>query len=123
MKNLILLTASFLAVQQAQAAGFEKSVMWSGRYAGVAGAAVSSVTGGQSLFFNPAGLAGPGDVSLNYSPTWIKLDGYLASATSKEESKVGPLPFGGAVAAYSLGNGSTRFGFGGGYYVVGGEKA
>lgn len=97
--------------------------MWSGRYAGLAGAAVSSVTGGQSLFFNPAGLAGPGDVSLNYSPTWIKIDGYLASANSKEESKVGPLPFGGAVAAYSLGNGSTRFGFGGGYYVVGGEKA
>lgn len=97
--------------------------MLSGKYAGLAGAAVSSVTGGQSLFFNPAGLAGPGDISLNYSPTWIKIEGNLASTATKEESKVGPLPFGGAVAAYSFGDGPTRFGFGAGYYVVGGEKA
>lgn len=123
MKNLFLLMAAFLVAEGAYAAGFEKSVMWSGKYAGVAGAAVSSVTGGQSLFFNPAGLAGPGDISLNYSPTYIKTEGNLASATTKEESKVGPLPFGGAVASYSFGNGPTRFGFGGGYYVVGGEKA
>lgn len=123
MKNLFLLVTAFLTAGQAHAAGFEKSVMWSGRYAGLAGAAVSSVTGGQSLFFNPAGLAGPGDISLNYSPTWIKLEGNLASTTTKEESKVGPLPFGGAVAAYSFGDGPTRFGFGAGYYVVGGEKA
>lgn len=118
-KILFVFTALALVSAQAHAAGFEKSVMWSGKHAGYAGAAVSSVTGGQSLFFNPAGLVGPSDVSVNYSPTYIKVEGNLASVNRKEESKVGPLPFSGATASYSTG----KFGFGMGAYVVGGQKA
>lgn len=116
--SLIIMVAAFTGAQ-ARAAGFEKSVMWSGKHAGYAGAAVSSVTGGQSLFFNPAGLAGPGDISINYSPTFINVDGYLASADRKVESSEGPISFGGLTASYSKG----KFGFGVGAYVVGGEKA
>jgi len=120
MRMIFFVTLAFaLCASHGDAAGFEKSVMWSGKHAGYAGAAVSGVTGGQSLFFNPAGLAGPGDVSLNYSPTWINIEGNLASVGKKEESKVGPLPFAGLTASYNFG----RFGFGMGAYVVGGEKA
>lgn len=58
-------------------AGFEKTVMWGGRWSGLAGAAVSAVEGGDSLFYNPAGLVqGNGhEVSLNYSPLLTRTTG------------------------------------------------
>jgi long-subunit fatty acid transport protein len=120
MRIIFLALVAVLAGEgRARASGFEKSVMWSGKHSGYAGAATSTVSGGQSLFFNPAGLAKYGDVSLNYSPTWIKIDGYLASANKREESKAGPLPFFGTVASH----GWNSIGFGVGAYVVGGEKS
>ena len=48
------------------AAGLEKSTLWSGKYMGFGGAAASSVEGGESLYFNPAGLiSGQGTQNLS----------------------------------------------------------
>ncbi len=119
-KFLFLVFASLCGFSgQAFAAGFEKSVMWSGKYAGYAGAAASIVQGSQSLYFNPAGLAAPSDVSLNFSPTWIRVRGHLVSRGVEDETDQGLLPFAGAMASYGTG----RFGFGMGAFLVGGEKA
>ncbi|MGZ3650481.1 MAG: OmpP1/FadL family transporter [Bdellovibrionota bacterium] len=115
-----LILAAVLFSANAHAAGFEKAVMWSGKYAGAAGAgAVGGVAGSQSLYFNPAGLAAAGDVSLNYSPTWINVDGSMVTSTRVDQSRPGVLPFGGGFASY----GSGHWGFGMGAYLAGGEKA
>jgi long-subunit fatty acid transport protein len=115
----LVAVAALIVSREAHSAGFEKAVMWSGRYVGTAdAAAVGGVTGSQSLYFNPAGLAGPGDVSLNYSPSWINTNGYLVTTTREDQSRPGVLPFGGAFASY----GRDRWGFGMGAYIAGGEK-
>ena len=79
-KNEILAGAAAIAVlsgQSASAAGFEKSILWSGKYAGQGNAAVSSVSGAESLYFNPANLAGSKgtDLTVNLSPTFSKFSG------------------------------------------------
>jgi len=118
-KSYLILAVALLS-SNAHASGFEKAVMWSGKYAGAAGAgAAGGVSGSQSLYFNPAGLASAGDVSLNYSPTWINVDGSLVTATRVDQSRPGVLPFGGGFVSY----GSGPWGFGMGAYLAGGEKA
>ena len=111
--------------QQAMSAGFEKVIMWSGEYAGVAGAATSNVTGAQSLYFNPAGLARgaqgkSGEISLNFSPTFAKYEGPIVSAGNISESKRSFSPIFGAVGSYRL---SDDLGLGFGAFVSGGTKA
>ena len=71
-KTNMVLVAVLLVVLGADAkgAGFEKSVMWSGREAGYAAAGMSRVKGAQALVFNPAGLAaGSSEASVNFSAT------------------------------------------------------
>lgn len=116
------LGAAFLATQ-AQGAGFEKSVFWSGKEAGYASSGQSRVSGSQSIYFNPAGLAGgseQGDVSVNYSPTSVKLEGNISSVGRKEETDHNFSNVGGLTVAYKI---NERFGIGAGAYAVGGSKA
>lgn len=124
MKNKLMIGAAFCSLLAADvyAAGFEKSVMWSGREAGYAGAGQSAVAGSQSIVFNPAGLAGAGkgDVSLNFSPTNLKMKGHVASTNREEETDHNFSPIGGATAAYKL---NDQFGLGVGAYVIAGSKA
>lgn len=106
----------------AHGAGFEKGVLWSGREAGYAGASLSRITSAESLYFNPAGLAG-GEVSdavLNVSPTSLKLEGPIASTTKVEETDKNFSLLGGAFARYKV---LPHLGIGIGAYVAGGSKA
>lgn len=119
-QKLLLVATMLLGAQAAQGAGFEKSVMWSGKEGGYAGAGQSRVTGSQSIVFNPAGLAGAGDAAINFSPTFLKSEGYLVSNTKKEESEHGFSPIGAVTASYRV---NERFGFGVGAYVSAGSKA
>lgn len=83
--SLVTLTMS---ISSAYAAGFEKTVMWSGKWSGVAGAASGAVQGADSLFYNPAGLVGGSskEISLNYSPLLTQTSGAQTRDAEKLES-------------------------------------
>jgi long-subunit fatty acid transport protein len=107
---------------QASAAGYEKSIMWGGRSAGLAGIAAPWITGSQSLYFNPAGLvkekAGQ-DVNFAISPTVDEFTGPINNdATPETSSRDLSTPIG-----LTYGNSGERFGYGVGYFVSGGSKA
>jgi long-chain fatty acid transport protein len=116
------LVLSILGGKSALAAGFEKSILWSGKYAGQGGAAVSSATGAEALFFNPAGLAGSKgtDVSVNVSPTFSKFAGPVVTANSSVDGQQTFSPIFGALASYAI---NEKFGIGVGAYVAGGATA
>ena len=119
----IVLVVLALLGARAEAAGFEKNVLWSGKHVGIGGAAASSVAGSEALLYNPAGLAqapGMGDVAVNFSPTFGHFKGPIAVATTLEESDESFSPVGGLTASYNI---SDRFGIGLGYFVTGGTKA
>lgn len=114
------------------AAGFEKGLMWSGRYAGLAGTTTSYVDGAQSLAFNPAGLAvsegyitgwtdkrlGP-ELSLNFSPTAARFRGPLATPAEVDGSWTFSPVFG-AVGSFKPFKG---LGIGVGGFVSGGTRS
>ena len=82
-----LITSSLLillSTQVVQGAGLEKSTSWSGRYAGIGGAAVSSVEGSESLYFNPANLATTQgiEVSGNFSGIFPQFSAPYVSSTN-----------------------------------------
>jgi len=111
---------SVVAGQNAMAAGFEKSTMFSGKYAGMANAATGAVTGSESLYFNPAGLArGESDITLNVSPTWSTYGGPITSTTANT-SQTGMSPIFAAFANYKL---TEKLGIGAGAYVSAGSSS
>ncbi len=124
-RNAILagsVAAALLSSNTVFAAGFEKSVLWSGKYAGQGNAAVSSASGAEALYFNPAGLAGAAgtQLSLNVSPTFSTFSGPVATANESVEGVQTTSPIFGALASYAI---TDKLGFGIGAYVAGGAKA
>jgi long-chain fatty acid transport protein len=131
-----------LSSSQVFAAGFEKALFWDAHYSGVAGAAQSSVVGPQSVFWNPAGLAGTEGMQVNgdFSPTLAKFNGNVPNTgnllaaqlgnpafgnasgpfTSPVSSSTGFDPVGAVFASYQV---TDKITAGIGYYVVGGTKA
>lgn len=103
-------------------AGFEKTVMWGGRWSGLAGAAVSAVEGGDSLFYNPAGLVqgGSHEVSLNYSPLLTRTTGAQTRDDEELTSDKKIKNVFGATSKYQVNN---DFALGAGLYVSGGAGA
>ncbi len=123
MRNGLLLASALLMSVQAYGAGYEKTIMWGGRSAGLAGIATPYTEGSTALYFNPAGLVSDKvgqDVSFNISPTWAKFEGPIADsgATESSEQKLStPL---GLIYGNTL---SEKMGFGVGLYVSGGSYA
>lgn len=119
MKKWTLLFLGLILSGNTFAAGFEKTVLWSGKHAGTANAAVSSVSTSEALFFNPAGLAGAdaGDVSVNFSPIFSKFTAPLTQTLDNEDSKQAFSPIFGLTGAYRLG---SKVVFGLGTFVSGG---
>lgn len=120
-RSLFLVVGAFSA-SALFAGGFEKNVLWSGKYQGFGGAATSSVNDSEALFFNPAGLGfieGKGDVHLNFSPTFSKFEGPVIAGQAERESENGFSPVGGLTSAYKL---SNRFVVGAGAFVSGGTN-
>ena len=119
-----LLVGSLLALHSGvgYAAGFEKSILWSGKYAGLAGTASGIVRGAESLYFNPAGLShSPGkwlDVSTNFSPIVTMVNAPLRindSTGIDSERGFSPVPSV-TVSFHPL----KHLGFGAGFYASGG---
>jgi long-chain fatty acid transport protein len=128
--SLVVCAASVLSIfvtSQVFAAGFEKSVFWSGHYSALAGAAQSSVTGPEALYWNPAGLAGSEglQISGDFSPTLSKFNGNVTQAgsqttTASVSSNTSFSPVGAAFISYGL---TPQWAWGVGYDVVGGTRA
>lgn len=110
-------------VSQALASGYEKSVMWGARSAGVGGVATPNITGSEAIYFNPAGLVGDKvgrDLTLNVSPTYPQLKGPINNNNDIESSEksvnfVPGVTYGATV--------NEKFGYGVGYFVSAGSKA
>jgi long-subunit fatty acid transport protein len=128
--SLVVCTASVLSTfvtSQVFAAGFEKSVFWSGHYSALAGAAQSSVTGPEALYWNPAGLAGSEGLQIggDFSPTLSKFNGEVPTAGSQTNptavsSNTTFTPIGAAFISYGI---TPQWAWGIGYDVVGGTRA
>lgn len=124
--NRIKKIAAFFAatglVSQASAAGFEKSVSWSAKEVSQGGAAVSSVTGANALYFNPAGLVGTNgyQVSANFSPTYTQAKGPLLQNDVTVTGVQQFSPVFGLLGSYGL---SDNLAVGLGVFVTGGTKA
>lgn len=111
------------AAQQAFAAGFERSIMWGARSAGVAGIATPYITGSQAIYFNPAGLVGSEvgqDVSLNFSPAWSEFKAPINNDNAQATSETGLSPVFGVTYGNTF---NERWAFGLGAYISGGNAA
>lgn len=117
------LAAALVAAEHAQASGFEKSITWGGRSAGLAGIATPYIQGSDALFFNPAGLAGDkvgNSAAVNLSPTSTQFKGPINNANTQDSSERK------TVVPFGLTYGRTmndKFGFGAGVFVSGGAQA
>jgi long-chain fatty acid transport protein len=105
----------------ASASGFEKGVFWSGKWGGVAGAAVSGADGAEALYFNPAGMAGKEglEVSGNFSPILSKFSGPF-NPNQSVDGNTSFSPAFGVMSKYGL---SRDLSIGAGVYVGAGSKA
>lgn len=117
------LATVFFSSSTAFAGGYEKALMFSGRYSGIAGAASSSVEGSESLYWNPAGLTNNQSdrrhhFSVNLSPTFSSASGPLTSNNQSVDSEAAnTLPLG---VFYSYHR--DKYSMGIGYYAAGGTN-
>jgi long-chain fatty acid transport protein len=104
-----------------QAAGFEKPVMFSGKWAPLGGAATAAVRGAESVFFNPAGLGGISgrEMTLDASPTSAQFSGPVAT-TKVETGEQTFSPVAGAFFATGI---TDQLGFGLGVYSSAGANS
>ncbi len=121
-KALVVLAAGLVA-GSAAASGFEKSIPWGGRTAGLAGIGTVDQEGAAALYFNPAALAGKSagqDVFFSVSPTQAQFKGPITN-TNEQITGVATLttPF---ALIYSATVDET-WGFGVGGFVSGGANA
>jgi len=122
--NQWLVPAGLLAASTSFAGGFEKVIMFSGKHAGTAGAAVSSVKGSDSLYFNPAGLAAgeseqKWDVTANFSPTFPKFSGPVTHDSVTKESSRPLVPIAALATSYRA---TPDLSVGLGLFSTGGSK-
>ncbi|MDR3606815.1 MAG: hypothetical protein P4M08_05460 [Oligoflexia bacterium] len=104
-------------------AGFEKNILFSGKYAGRAGTGVSDARGAEALFFNPAGLASgtPGiEATGDFSPTWAKFTAPLTQSGVGVNGNTTYDSLYGAFASYNI---NEHWGFGVGSYAGAGAHA
>lgn len=123
IRSALAASVLMVVVNQASAAGFEKSVFWDAHYGALGGAAQSIVTGPQSLYWNPAGLAGSQGLQINgdFSPTWAMYSGPMAlNSNTVQNSNTTFSPVGAGFISYGL---TPQLGVGAGYYVSAGTRA
>ncbi len=107
----------------AHAAGYEKAALWHAKWTALGGAATGAVNGSESLYFNPAGLAGGKemlDLSANFSPTFAKFEGPLLPGESPVEGNREFKPVSAGFLRFKL---TDQLGLGAGVYVSGGSAA
>jgi len=111
----------FLGAPLAMGAGFEKSTLWSGKYQGISGAATSSASGAEALYFNPAGIVGGKshqEATLNLSPTVIEGSAPVVESASRSETGKGFAILNGLFYRYK--SSESPWAIGAGVYTAGG---
>ncbi len=90
---LILCAGLVLKSENASAVGYDKGVMFSGRYSGLFNAVTSSAAGVDALILNPAGVASftsdtqNGEVTVNFSPALVRFSAPVRDAHVQEHTK------------------------------------
>lgn len=140
-----IIAALFFVSTVAFGSGYEKTILWGGKYSGVGGAAVAGVTGSDSIFYNPAGLVNSselGDITFNLSSASSQFKGPIVpranilsppatppgtptvsvftNAEKQESSKTATTVVPGVTYSMKI-NESWAYGLG--YYAVGGTRA
>ncbi|MBY0470746.1 outer membrane protein transport protein [bacterium] len=121
--TVVIAMGLFLGSGSSFGAGLEKNIMWSGKHAGAAGAAVSTADGAEAVFFNPAGIANGkagSEVSVNFSPGIHDFSAPNYSDSAKMKSGYNLVPVFGVVGSYGL---TPKWGVGIGMYVSAGARA
>lgn len=119
MKHILVLLA---LVGMSAHASYEKSIMWGGRSAGIAGIATPYVQDSTAIYFNPAGLVGDKtghDIAFNISPVSSQYKGPINNQNEVETSQAQLSTPAGLTYSYSP---NDKWGFGIGYYVSAGSK-
>lgn len=122
MKHTLFALLALALATQANAAGYEKSIMWGGKTGSVAGISTSYIEGADALYFNPAGLVAkaPGqELSFNISPVWSKFSGPYNNNNDVTDSSTNFATPLGLIYSNTL-NDQWAFGVGG--YISGGSK-
>jgi long-chain fatty acid transport protein len=104
-KQLIVVFLIALLGQTAFGAGFEKVVGWGAKEQGMAGAVVSTASGPDAIFFNPAGLINQDDLqvlTVNFSPTFSEFKAPFLVANQQETSESGFSPLFGVNYSYKV---------------------
>ncbi|MBL7544488.1 MAG: outer membrane protein transport protein [Bdellovibrionaceae bacterium] len=138
MKKTLLL---FFVSTVALGSGYEKSVLWGGKYSGVGGSAAAGVSGSDSIFYNPAGLVNSGefgDLTFNLTGGSSQFKGPIVPSANvimpgappttsaftnvgkQESTKTTQTVIPGITYSMKL-NESWSYGLG--YYAVGGSRA
>lgn len=124
LNTAVVMASSFGFMLPAYSGGYEKTVLWSGKEAGVAGAGVSISEGAESLFFNPAGLstkrAKKFEATIQASPTFVKTSGPITADNTVTDGQTKFLPIAAALAQYQV---NEKWGVGLGAYVAGGAAS
>ncbi len=122
--NQVALAAGTVAFMSAGPAfaSLEKTIPFSGKYGGEGGVTTSIVQGSQSLFFNPAGMAGSEGLELtsNFSPSIIEFGGPVTVANVNNSTGSQFVPLGSMSAAYGI---TKQWAVGLGFGTMGGSKA
>lgn len=106
-----------------QAAGYEKNILFGAHAGGLAGIASTYVTGAESVYFNPAGLAAQKsdqEVAFDLSPTWSTFKGPINNQNEVVTGAQTMSPIFGLLYSAKL---SDKSGIGVGAYVSGGARA
>ncbi|HRK06453.1 MAG TPA: outer membrane protein transport protein [Pseudobdellovibrionaceae bacterium] len=123
VNRAICVLAAGLAAGSAAASGFEKSIPWGGRTAGLAGIGTVDQEGAAALYFNPAALAGKSagqDLFFSVSPTQAQFKGPITNTNDQiSGATTVTTPF---ALIYSATVDET-WGFGVGGFVSGGANA
>lgn len=88
MKSLIVI-AVMLSTVNAYSGGYEKAIMWSGKWAALGGSASAAVDGSDAIFFNPAGLVDGNDreITVSLSPTISKVNAPILTSGEQESGE------------------------------------
>lgn len=112
---------SVAAVKESYGAGFEKTILWSGKRNGVAGAGTAGTKGAEALYFNPAGVVDTtkAEASANFSPTFLGVNAPVQPGGAGVDATTQTVPVYGVMGSLKL---TDKLALAAGSYASGGAS-